>query len=260
MSTVKRADSTPDDKTGSECEALITYACNPTPENQKENHSKWGRNPDTWMVGLTGLLMLIGLVTGVIFYRQFREMSKQTGILSQQAEDAGSDARSARRIARQQRRDSEARLIAETRPWIVLNTDPGQSFASGRQVTVNVEAKNIGHSPATRISKTDIHFRILEAGPKLVSFVKTFSIAPVPQSPGVALAPNDTMTNTYFGDILTPEQASRLLTLRIDVILVYARIDYSGPLGSENYYTETCRLYNPIGLPWSSCVYHNEMQ
>jgi hypothetical protein len=46
----------------------------------------WGNNADTWMVTFTGLLMLIGIGTVVIFYRQFREMSKQTGVLKDQLE------------------------------------------------------------------------------------------------------------------------------------------------------------------------------
>jgi len=43
------------------------------------------------MVMLTGLLMVIGIGTAWIFYRQFCEMSKQTAILNTQAKQAAAD-------------------------------------------------------------------------------------------------------------------------------------------------------------------------
>ena len=46
-----------------------------------EEPVNWFHNPDWWMVILTTLLFVVGAVTLRVFYRQFKEMQKQTGIL-----------------------------------------------------------------------------------------------------------------------------------------------------------------------------------
>jgi hypothetical protein len=47
---------------------------------EKKERSKWGHNPDSWMVILTALLMVVGIYTAWVFHRQFCEMQKQTEV------------------------------------------------------------------------------------------------------------------------------------------------------------------------------------
>lgn len=132
------------------------------------DEKNWGNNPDTWMVVLTALLMLIGIGTAVVFYKQFQEMSRQTGILSDQAKqatvDAGDAAKRAEeelKIAQKQAGALEANVIAvqrslevQQRPWVGLN---GPIIPDSFQLTptVSIQAKipikNFGHSPALKV-------------------------------------------------------------------------------------------------------------
>jgi len=57
----------------------------------EDTESPWFRNPDWWMVILTALTLLVAAITLRVFWRQFREMQTQTGILSGQAQQATSD-------------------------------------------------------------------------------------------------------------------------------------------------------------------------
>lgn len=62
----------------------------------------WFRNPDWWMVILTAFLFVVGVVTLIVFYRQFGEMQKQTTILNTQAQQAATDSiEAAKKVERQ---------------------------------------------------------------------------------------------------------------------------------------------------------------
>ena len=105
--------------------------------------------------------VIIAIITGIVFYRQFREMQTQTGILSQQAEDAGSDARIARRHARQQIRTTQEQVDAiqrqmrqDQRAWIsytVETVGPSGVPAVGHPFLIRITVKNIGKSAAIKL-------------------------------------------------------------------------------------------------------------
>jgi hypothetical protein len=105
---------------------------------------KWFHNPDWWMVILTVFLFVVGAITLVVFYGQFKEMQTQTGILSDQANRAAADAvesgkkvESQLAIARQQAkatqdsvlaisgqaRIAEQQLELSERPWVKIKNN-----------------------------------------------------------------------------------------------------------------------------------------
>jgi hypothetical protein len=61
------------------------------PDSNPEEHQRWFRNPDWWMVILTALILAATIGTAIIFYRQFKEMATQTGLLNTQAQQAVRD-------------------------------------------------------------------------------------------------------------------------------------------------------------------------
>jgi len=76
----------------------------PVPDSRStpKRHIRWFCKPDWHMVWLTGLLFIVGIVTAIIFYRQFGEMKEQTRILNEQAKQAAADSVEAgRRVEKQ---------------------------------------------------------------------------------------------------------------------------------------------------------------
>src|SRR6266404_3165766 len=111
----------------------------------------WGHNPDTWMVGLTFILMLVGGYTAWIFYGQFGEMKSQTAILNQQAKQASADSVEATRrveqqldISRQQVSAAQASVKAvqrqmrqDQRPWLSMAFNwPAVKAANNQELSV----------------------------------------------------------------------------------------------------------------------------
>ena len=123
------------------------------------------------MVILTSLTLLVAGVTLVVFYRQFKEMSKQTKILSKQAEQAAKDSATAaisteKQIAIATRQASAAQnsvrvvqrqMGLDERAWI--KAIPG--YAEGKPVNVKwnidqpvsdiIDITNIGKTAAQQV-------------------------------------------------------------------------------------------------------------
>jgi hypothetical protein len=67
-----------------------------SPNPNVEPREQWFKNPDWYMVVLTALIFVVGIITGIVFYRQFKEMGRQTEILRKQAADAETASKDAR--------------------------------------------------------------------------------------------------------------------------------------------------------------------
>lgn len=131
---------------------------------EKKEPSKWGHNPDTWMVVLTTVLMVVGIMTAWIFYQQFQEMSKQTSILNNQAKQAAADSiEAAQRVERQigigqeQANASEdgvkvirRQMRQDQRAWLNIEFGP-ISWAENQSIQVRMVLTNKGKTPAKNI-------------------------------------------------------------------------------------------------------------
>ena len=127
-----------------------------------ETEKKWGHNPDTWMVVLTAVLMVVGIGTAWIFYRQFGEMKAQTAVLNQQAKQAAVDSVEATKrveqqldISRQQVSAAQANVKAvrqqmrqDQRAWIGAVKAMPFSLKEDTPVRLGVVILNSGKSPA----------------------------------------------------------------------------------------------------------------
>src|SRR5712692_3395764 len=72
------------------------------PGSNPQETGNWFGKPDWWMVILTLLLFVVGAITLRVFYKQFGEMQKQTGILNTQAQQAATDSvESAKKVGTQ---------------------------------------------------------------------------------------------------------------------------------------------------------------
>jgi len=135
--------------------------------DKKEEKTKWGHNPDTWMVILTALLMVVGIVTAIVFYGQFQQMYNQTEILSGEAERAAGDAVTTRRYGRQQLREMQMQTAAiqrqmrqDQRAWMNFSVEtvsppnprPQGGFPEiGQPFFIRVTFHNIGKSAALNV-------------------------------------------------------------------------------------------------------------
>ena len=164
--------------------------------------TKWGRNPDTLMVILTGLLMVIGIVTAWIFYGQFRQMSIQTGILNTQAQQAAADSVEASKkteaqlaIAQQQVKAAQNSVEAiqhslevQQRAWVGLSRPiVPTSFQLIPRISVQVEIplKNFGHSPAMKVLAVMMpvtHKEIHERAPRACKLILDFVSGTIPKN------------------------------------------------------------------------------
>ncbi|MCU1243714.1 MAG: hypothetical protein JWO71_4440 [Candidatus Acidoferrum typicum] len=145
--------------TGSHQSLATEPAHKKTADQAEGPHKKIEKH--TLIVAWAGLI--VACITGVIFYRQFSEMQTQTGILSKQAEDAGNDATTARRNARQEIRTLQAQVAAierqmrqDQRAWIKIELGPlvtNHNPTAGTVIPfVPVTISNTGKSPAKNIS------------------------------------------------------------------------------------------------------------
>lgn len=154
-------------------------------ENQLNNAEKELSSFERWTLRLAWAGFLIAVVTGVVFYLQFREMSKQTGILSDQAKQAAIDSGEASRkveeqlsIARKQadaaqdqataaKKSAEAtqtqarvaeegveavrkQMRQDQRPWLRIQpkSGTGTTFMIGQPLQSELAFTNTGKSPA----------------------------------------------------------------------------------------------------------------
>src|SRR5260370_23967605 len=134
--------------------------------NKQEKEARWGNNPDTWMVALTAVLMLVGVGTAFVFYGQFSEMSAQTKILSAQAKQAHDDsidadvkAKGQLDLVAKQVKAAQESVIAiqrqmrqDQRAWI--NIEFGTfHWAANERLGVPMTLINTGKTPAKSISR-----------------------------------------------------------------------------------------------------------
>jgi hypothetical protein len=141
-------------------------------------------------IGLAILGTLLGVITAVIFYRQFREMARQTGILNHQAQQAATDSiESTKKVERQlviaqqqvkaaadfatALRDQlgliRSNFAKEERPYMWPKADP-IIFEKGQQLIWNVHLFNYGKSPAMRTRSCYILFTGDNAMPQATAF------------------------------------------------------------------------------------------
>ncbi len=136
------------------------------PTRNPEETEPWFRKPDWWMVVLTAFTFAVGVVTLIVFYRQFGEMQTQTGILHQQAEQAAKDSiEASAKVERQlgisskQARSAQAAVLAMKdqtrlgqRAWVAMyNVNTKSTVAVGSDFHASTIVENFGHSPANRV-------------------------------------------------------------------------------------------------------------
>lgn len=76
---------------------------NPNPQESE----RWFRAPDWWMVILTALTVAVAGITLRVFWKQFKEMQTQTGLLNAQAQQAAQDS-----VEASQKVEEQLRLTA----------------------------------------------------------------------------------------------------------------------------------------------------
>jgi hypothetical protein len=101
------------------------------------------RKSDQWMIALTAVIAIGGLISAIIFGYQLREM-----------QTAGDLTRESIRISADALKISRETLIAAERPWISIAMTilgPLTFSAKGAEISIGVELKNHGHSPAMNV-------------------------------------------------------------------------------------------------------------
>jgi hypothetical protein len=229
----------------------------PTPQAAiLEKKSKWGHNPESWMVWLTCALMVIGIVTGAIFYCQFREMSRQTEILSDQGKQASADSIAAGRrvdrqleLLRQQAGSAHASVEAmqqqmrqDQRAWISLSMREEMQYTAGQSVTTNVQLLNTGKTPARHIRiETGLQKLATQDAPDLTFGSKTaqaygtvgavFPNQPPIPIPAQWMLPTKDHKEPLVG-IISNQDIQDLRAGKI-YFVVYARVKYTDIFGIE---------------------------
>lgn len=235
-------------------------------QNQTRNNpqisEKWFRNPDWHMVWLTGALFGVGVVTLYFFYGQFGEMQKQTGILSEQAEDASADARMASRHARQQLRAAQAQVEAiqrqmrqDQRAWISSTTEtagvPGIP-AIGQPFLIRTAFKNIGKSAALHLRTCTVsEFLPKEKLPdfKCPSEIKHF-VSVGTLFPGSSIF-NDLVTSTA----IKATDRDKILSNNWNM-WVYGRVEYTDVFDVPHWFNFCTHLLSGGG--YAVCDKHTE--
>jgi hypothetical protein len=98
------------------------------------------KRSDRWMIALTGIIAVGGLLSAVIFGYQLREMQTASGLTRRSIEISESALKSSR----------EALIVAQ-RPWVSIQMSlagPLQFDDSGARIAVGIRLKNHGQTPA----------------------------------------------------------------------------------------------------------------
>jgi hypothetical protein len=125
---------------------------------------KFVKNPDWWMVALTAMLLVVGVVTLKVFHDQFFEMTKQTGIRRSQAAQAAADSVEASKkieeqlaISRQQAdafqnsvQAIQRQMRVDQRAWLRIEMDNVAALDS-KPLAVPLTITNTGKTPAENI-------------------------------------------------------------------------------------------------------------
>jgi len=212
----------------------------------------WFRNPDWWMVILTAFLFVVGVVTLVVFYRQFREMKAQTSILNTQAQQAAADSiESAKRVERQlaiadkqakaaqATADAAYRSIRATiesdRPWIASNGITVQG-ATLEEIHVTAHFLNAGRSPA-RIIETKFGTEVYSTFPEKPRY-------PTPKSrpSRLLLIPGRQVTSAEPVPPLTPEDIQEIKS-HSKTLYFYGFAKYEDLRTHEVHKTKFCWFY-----------------
>lgn len=142
-------------------------------EGNPEPPHPWYAIPDWYIVILTALLVVVGAVTFRVFYRQFKEMATQTGILNGQAQQAAADSvEAAKRVERQlefARQQAEAtgkqakasqdgvyavkrQMRQDQRAWIKVEINQCVPESANHPYAPPVEITNIGKTAAREVN------------------------------------------------------------------------------------------------------------
>ena len=134
-------------------------------------------NPDWYMVILTALTLAVGLATLVVFYRQFREMTKQTEVLNKQLQQAAADSSEATGrlqkqldIARQQASATEEtvrtmrrQMRQDQRAWVKGYTDKNWPIRTGEPLETTFHTVNLGKTAARKVN-VEVVISLLRSG------------------------------------------------------------------------------------------------
>jgi hypothetical protein len=99
------------------------------------------------MFWLTVAGVLLAVTTGVIFYREFQEMSKQTGILNRQAATAHNDSVEAIKRAGEQVEMARQTMRIDQRAWIGI-TASDWTLQPPLPLAVGLKLQQLGKTPA----------------------------------------------------------------------------------------------------------------
>lgn len=245
----------------------------------------WFRNPDWYMVILTVLMFVVGIVTAVFFYKQLREMSRQTGIISSQAKQAADDSvESARRVERQlalserQARAAQDNVEAirkqmrqDQRAWIEMEQTEPLVFVENKPFTFNLHLANIGKTAARNLITQVVFEKLPIKSEPSLSFRE--GIARTSSTVGV-LFPNDpNMAVPGLWQRVIPgtrnKKAETILPSATDVqefadgktyLAVYARTSYVDIFGRPHV-SKFCKFYTTntksLEVPAKRCTDYN---
>lgn len=137
------------------------------PNRNPEESERWLRNPDWWMVIVTGLAFVVAGITLIVFYGQFREMQTQSRILNAQAKQAAQDSVDASKRVEQQLgiADRQAKAAENSVAAIQRQTRTAQralinipvppigasAVKEGEPIIVKVQFVNTGNTSARKI-------------------------------------------------------------------------------------------------------------
>jgi hypothetical protein len=166
----------------------------------------WIRNPDWWIVILTTLLLIVGIITARFFYSQLAEMSRQTKILSTQAQQAASDSvavtqRTEQQLGIAQRQATAAQDSVEAvrrqmredqRAWLFPLNPPIPPLRIGADVTVPLIITNMGKTPAIDVDAISSFYKVEYEGPRpseaAALYSHTGTLFPQEQTPVTPIA------------------------------------------------------------------------
>jgi hypothetical protein len=240
------------------------------------------------MVILTALLFVVGAVTLVVFYRQFGEMQKQTGILNAQAQQAAVDSVEAAKkvetqleIARKQARaaqdsaDAARSQLVQTEKGFILDQWPylwaskvelSSAPTAGQPLVAVFTFKNIGKSPAQRVQMYK-SFGLVNVNPEREDIARAqmealFKDAKRTMKRGATQTapPGEEFFTSTQQPIFLTEHDTDLIEQGLSELVAVGGVTYEDVFGKPHE-TEVCRtIVNKPLTVWHYCAIHNVMR
>ncbi len=206
--------------------------------------------------------LCVAAFTGLVFFQQFREMRKQTDILSKQAEQAAKDSvETGKRvekqltIAQQQVDASRDAVYAELRPWIgPINWVMEGDVTPQRKFTITVHIENFGRTPAF-VSRYMVAYWLRKPPfPNNPDFIGGGHPIPSHQ----VMYPGETARSMPMENFVGRGQLTDILSEQ-KRMYVYGEVVYTDTLRpTVTHHTHFCAFYDPGTKAFTGCPNYRE--